>query len=553
MEESEKFDYFFLEALRLKFKGENTNTYNTLLYALQLNPTSSAALYEISELYFRMKEYDSGLTALKKAVEYSPDNFDYKLSLANMQRQMKNFPEAIEIYEELSKENPQDIELYFHLSNLYLQPTIFDLDKAVEALNGLENNMGINEAVSMQKYQLYMSLERKEDAVRELQKLIDKFPNEAKYQMALGDFYLSENESDKALDIYNKVSEKEPNNPYYFISMSNYYEKTGDKEKSRIEIEKALLDSNLEINTKLEILDGYLQNLLKSKKNIESGNDLFRSLMEQHSQVKELNILYGQFLMAQNKPEEAKFQFQIVTEALPEDLTSWISLLDIVIREGNPKEIIATADKALAYFPEISEFYFYKATALSLEKEYQKALKTYSAGLEFVSKDDSALISLFHGQIGDVYYRLGDREKAFANYDKAIEYNRSNVNVLNNYAYHLSMDKEELDKAERMAATANQLHPDNPTYLDTYAWIFFQKGIYSLAKFYIERAISLDENPGKVVLEHYGDILYKSGDSGNAVTQWEKALSMPDENDSEEKTNNKVLKKKIKDRVYYEK
>ena len=101
-----------------------------------------------------------------------------------------------------------------------------------------------------------------------------------------------------------------------------------------------------------------------------------------------------------------------------------------------------------------------------------------------------------------------------------------------------------------MAATANQLHPDNATYLDTYAWVFFKRENYSLAKFYMERAISLEEEPGRVMLEHYGDILYKVGQIEKAVEQWQKALEMDD--DEQETTNDKILIKKITDKKYYE-
>lgn len=40
-----------------------------------------------------------------------------------------------------------------------------------------------------------------------------------------------------------------------------------------------------------------------------------------------------------------------------------------------------------------------------------------------------------------------------------------------------------------MSAQCIKLEPDNATYLDTYAWIFFVQGNYTLAKIYIESAL----------------------------------------------------------------
>jgi Tfp pilus assembly protein PilF len=78
--------------------------------------------------------------------------------------------------------------------------------------------------------------------------------------------------------------------------------------------------------------------------------------------------------------------------------------------------------------------------------------------------------------------------EAYKAYDEALKYNDKNVVVLNNYAYFLSLEKKDLKKAERMSALAVKLEPNNSTYLDTYAWIFFVQGNYTLAKIYIESA-----------------------------------------------------------------
>jgi len=148
---------------------------------------------------------------------------------------------------------------------------------------------------------------------------------------------------------------------------------------------------------------------------------------------------------------------------------------------------------------------------------------------------------MFLGQIGDACYQLSQQEEAFQYYDQALQYNDKNVAVLNNFAYHLSLVKKDLEKAERMASTVMRLQPDNPTYIDTYAWVLFQRGNYSLAEFYIESAVSKDESVNGEILEHYGDILYKTGKKEKAVLQWKKALVIKEK----EGENTDGLKEKI--------
>ncbi|MDR0540770.1 MAG: tetratricopeptide repeat protein [Dysgonamonadaceae bacterium] len=545
-EDRRKFDYFFLDALRLKYKNEHTNAFNAFQYALQIDSTSSIALYELSHYYLFLKKEDQALNLLKKAVLYFPDNFEYKLALAGLSRNLGKYKEAIALYEELIGEHPQDAELYYHLSNLYLQQK--DSDKAIEALNGLENNMGVNEAVSLQKYRLYKSSGKDDAALRVIEALAAKFPTESKYQILIGDFYLENRELDKALSYYEKSAQADADDPYYFIAMSNYYEAKDDSEAAAQEIEKALKNPALDIDTKLGVLGRYIDGLDWESDDRNTANALFEILMEQHSQDKELNRMYGQFLLMQGKKEEAKFQLQVVTEAQPEDIAAWTQLLDIVVKEGNPDEIIKICDGALVYFPNVPEFYFYKGTACFLKQAYAKALDIYQEGLDITPIENKMLLSTFAGQMADIYYQLGNRQEAFAFYDKALQYNERNIAALNNYAYYLSLAKEHLDRAERMAATAVKMQSDNATYLDTYAWVFFQQENYSLAKFYIESAVSKSAQPGGDILEHYGDILYKTGNADRAVLEWEKALPLKEAGGE----NVDLLKKKIADRTYYE-
>jgi tetratricopeptide (TPR) repeat protein len=549
-EERHRFDYFFLEALRLKHKGEHTNAFNTLQYAMDIDSTSSAALYEISHYYLFLKKEDQALALLKKAVYYSPGNFEYKLALADLSRELKKEKEAIALYEELIGEHPQDAELYYHLSNLYLQQN--DADKAIEALNGLENNMGVDEAVSLRKYHLYRATGQNDEALAVLEALVARFPTEGKFRILIGDFYLDDGQLDEALSYYEQSAQMDANDPHYFIAMSNYYEARGDSEAAALEIEKALKNPALDIDTKLGILGRFVDGLNPESDQVLTTNVLFERLflilMEQHSQNIELNRMYGRFLLIQGKTEEAKFQLQVVTEGQPEDLSAWMQLLEIVIKEGNPDEIIRICDGAGVYFPTVPEFYFYKGTAYFLKQKHAEALAVYQEGMDLTPVENKMLLSTFAGQIADLYYQLGDRKEAFAFYDKALQYNERNIAVLNNYAYFLSLSKEQLDKAERMAATAVKLQPDNATYLDTYAWVFFKQGNYSLAKFYLERAIAKNVRPSGEILEHYGDILYLSGQIDRAVSEWEKALTLKES----EGENTELLRKKIADGKYYE-
>jgi predicted Zn-dependent protease len=94
-----------------------------------------------------------------------------------------------------------------------------------------------------------------------------------------------------------------------------------------------------------------------------------------------------------------------------------------------------------------------------------------------------------------------------------------------------------------MSAQLVKSNPDNPTYLDTHAWVLYVREKYKEARRVIEKAISTGK-ASATHFEHYGDILYKLGDVEGAVAQWEKAKGM--------NANSEILNKKIANRKIYE-
>ena len=146
--------------------------------------------------------------------------------------------------------------------------------------------------------------------------------------------------------------------------------------------------------------------------------------------------------------------------------------------------------------------------------------------------------------LGDVYFAKADTIKAFAHYEMAIDYNPANLMAMNNYAYFLAESKRDLDKAEHLSALTVKYEPENPTYLDTYAWIYFKKGEYSLALTYIRSAINYSENEESAeLLEHYGDILFMNGFHEEAIPQWERAFELNPESE--------MLQKKVKHKTFF--
>ncbi|MGB6123229.1 MAG: tetratricopeptide repeat protein, partial [Bacteroidota bacterium] len=114
-------------------------------------------------------------------------------------------------------------------------------------------------------------------------------------------------------------------------------------------------------------------------------------------------------------------------------------------------------------------------------------------------------------------------------YDLAIGIEPENDLVLNNYGYSLAERGVRLDKALEMAKKAIKAQPENPSYLDTIGWIYFQLGRYREAERFVREAIEKGED-NAVVYEHLGDIYFKLNQQERALEHWNMALELDEGN-----------------------
>ena len=116
--------------------------------------------------------------------------------------------------------------------------------------------------------------------------------------------------------------------------------------------------------------------------------------------------MYGSLLVAQQKEEEAKFQFQLVTEMEPSNEGAWQQLLNISLKGEDIPEVIRICTRCKELFPEAPEYYFYLGIGYYMQEKYQESLDTYYAGLKIIPEGNGVVKSNFYGQIGDLYYQM---------------------------------------------------------------------------------------------------------------------------------------------------
>jgi len=540
--EQRKFDYYFYEGINSKVQGKYDEAFDYLQHCYSIDSTNANVLTELGTFYNVLEEKSKALDFLKKAVKYDPKNYYYNMMLAGLSKESGNNQDAIAIYRFLLKEYPSKLELYMQLSQAYSDSG--ELQKAIDILNELEKISGVSETTALTKFQLYSMLNQKEKAFTEIENIIAQNPDDPRYIVLLGDLYLQDNQPDKAIYYYNRAKVIDPEYPNLILSMVNYYEKTGNAGAAEEELRKAITGTEIDVDTKVQLLTRYIDILRQNKRDMQLVNSLFETLFDQYPHNTRLNLIYGNVLLLQEKKEEAMKQFEIYTKANPTDPVGYEQMLRIVLPDSIDRVIEITTE-AIKYIPDAPQFYFYLGGAKYQQKKYKEALEVFEEGLKSAKIENPLLKSDFYGQIGDLNYFLGNKEAAFENYEKALKLNPQNLPVLNNYSYYLSLEGKDLDKAEQMSSITVKAEPTNPTYLDTYGWVLFKQGAYTTAKIYIENAVKYsEEEPSAEIFEHYGDVLYVTGEPEKALEQWKKAKELG--------SDSKTLDEKIRTGKYIE-
>lgn len=544
-----QFDYYFFEGIRQKDNQQFDQALETFRLCMAIDSLDAGVQSEMGILYALIGFNEPAVVCLEKAIKLDPANWWYNMRLISMYSDLKNPKRAIEIAGNLQRIYPNKEEVYTMLASLYKDTKQYE--KSIAAFDKLESLNGIEESTSFEKFQLYILLNKPQKGVAEIDKLVNKYPSETRYKVLRGDIYMQQKMPEKAFEIYQKVLKDDPENAFVYVSLSEYYKSVNQPEKAMESIVSALKSDQLDVDTKVNVLGQYVEKLAQDSTKLLETESLFKLLVDRYPMEEQVHGYYAVFLQYQKRNAEALSELETMININPKNDQTWIRIIQIYMIEKDYKQLIATSNRAIEILPKLPVWYFYKGIALFQLADYPEALTTYKKGIPLIAPDQAELKSDFYAQIADIYFKLEKKDSAFVNYEASLAANPKNIMVMNNYAYYLSLDKTELKKAEKMSAKTVEQEPKNSTYLDTYAWILYQEGNYSLAKFYIERAVDnlkKDEENG-VVLEHYGDILWMNSkdtgkDDAKALEMWEKAFKSGNKTDSlKEKIENKGWKR----------
>jgi len=537
-----EFKYQFFEANKYFLASNYEMAISIFQSCLKIDPTSSAVHYKLASIYLLNKDYKLAEYHAERSVFYNNSNIWYLYLAGSIYSQNNNISKAKETFEALIAINGNEIDYYLNLADVYLKDN--DLKGALKLYNTIEEKFGISEIISLQKHKLYMATNNKKEALQVLIDLSASNPESVEYKRMIADFYVQNNNIEEAINAYNLILLGFPNDGFCYIGLAECYRKKGDIDKSFEQIKLAFMADNVQSEVKFNLLLSIVQSAGDDLKIQNSAYELSEILIKMYPNDADINTIYANFLLQKGVLVKAREVLINVVSLRKDKYSIWeqLILLDNQFQDWDTMFIHTT--EALQYFPNQSFLYFFNGFSAFQLKNYLQAIKSLEFGYKLITKDDP-LVPDYLSIIGESYYKLGNKEQAYKQFDTILDINKENIMVLNNYAYYLSLDNINLEKAEKMSKITIEREPNNPTYLDTYAWVLFKLKRYNEALIYIERAVKNDTSISDVVLEHYGDILFNTGNVSEALFQWNKAKELGD--------GSGFLKEKIEKKMYFEK
>jgi len=223
---------------------------------------------------------------------------------------------------------------------------------------------------------------------------------------------------------------------------------------------------------------------------------------------------------------------QALLLAMP-DPRRYDEAIRLSFRVEDTKTALSLAKEATNKFPQLVEFTFLHALALSAEKQHEEAMRAFDLTLVTAATARPDLLDAdFYFSFGAAADQAGQNVKAAGLLKTSIEMETTNPSKALNYLGYMWADRNEnLTEAEQLIRRALEYDPNNGAIRDSLGWVFFRQGNYEAAIVELHRAAEALDEPDSVVYDHIGDTYEALGKVSDAVQYWTKALELDVDNE----------------------
>ncbi len=507
------------------------------LYRLSIaeDSTYAPAYYLLSQLLAsRRSSRDSVLYFAQKAYQLDSLNKWYSDSYAQILAINGNFSKAIELYKRAIEREPQNLNPYIVVAMLYNQTS--EPYEALSVLDSAEVRAGKSGYLSSMRREILLATDQRDRAIKEARELTIIEPHVAENRMVLAQLYLTTQQDSLAMVEFEEALAIDPTSPVILGTLAQYYAERENFVSYFSTMQRIFALQSESLESKIATFTRLTSDRTFYGRNLLFINQLATQLYLLYPTERRVIDLYANHLIASGELDKALELYKKHTADTPPQYDYYATIIDIESYKQRVDSVELYATRAIELFPEQHKVRLSMANLYAYTKRFDEAIASYNEALKLVPTD--SLRGQIWGYIGDIYHQksLLEREgsskaksqmrRAYKAYDSSLGLYPNNPLVLNNYAYFLSLEQRDLEVALDMAGRAIALEENNPTYLDTYAWVLFELGRYAEAKKVMRQVIALDTSQSAEIQFHYAEILAALDEKFMAEVYYDKALKL---------------------------
>lgn len=510
--------WYYTEGMKKNLvEGDTASAARYFRLVLRSDSTHAPSWYELANLAADPAE---ALEYSRKANREDSTNIWYRIQLGRLLIGTGNYSDALGLYEQLVKQDPHNWLNYTMLAALYEQNR--QPFTAIAVLDTAQSRLGRLEELSGYKRQLLIRVKLYDKAIDETRRLIAEYPYKPDNYAILADLYAATGRDSLARASYDAAIRIDSTDTGVLSAAASYYRRRGDDLAYFATVGRIFDSSGTEVREKLRIFREMTSDMDFYQRNYFAINNLASSLALMYPDDYSVLEAYAGHLIRTGDAGQALTLLKGWVSHNTELVEPFYAILDIEAYMQRPDSVAEYSERALRIFPRSTDLYLRQGFAQINLGQNRKAAENYRKAYRYAGSD--SLRSAVLGLMGDLEHEAGRTRQCYRRYDRALRLDPDNAVVLNNYAYFLSEENRDLEKALAMSERANALSPGNATYLDTQGWILFRLGRAEEARRIIQQALSLDSRSSGELFLHYGDILDALGDDFMARVYWRRAL-----------------------------
>ncbi len=235
-------------------------------------------------------------------------------------------------------------------------------------------------------------------------------------------------------------------------------------------------------------------------------------------------LALGQLLDSAGQHEAANKIYDAVPAKSALKATAIVRVAQNLDALGDREEAIRRLRNIVAVTPDDLDAVSVLGDLLRYDEKYLESAEAYTAALEITGGTSPADWRFYYVR-GIAYERAKEWPKAEVDFQRALELNPDQPQVLNYLGYSwIDMDMH-LDEALEMIETAVEAQPNDGYIIDSLGWAFYKLGRMDEAVETLERAVMLLPSDPEIN-DHLGDAYWKVGRRLEARFQWNIARSV---------------------------